>query len=326
MKRLWNRAKILLLLALVPWLGISESTADTVTLKSGEEVKGLVVEQHPDRVILSTADGEIPVLRRNIADIEFDDPAYGLLSLGRLLERRGKLTQALSYYDKAYELNPSLEEAKQAGIGIRSRLFTTLEAGVRGDISKQQDLADAWRLGVPVAERIERYEENNAVLLWERFGIRIRREEDWTKVVKVRLGGYFFRKGIRTGDRLVEVDGRVLRHLNETAVAQNLLKPRYSTMVLTVERQINFPEGLKKRSSKALGFKMKLEYEGLKVLRLKSGSVADRVGLKEGDQVIEVNGQQTRYLPHRKVEKVLADKKASELWVTVNRNFTITRK
>ncbi len=38
-----------------------EIFADTVILKTGKDLKGLVVEEHEDRIIFSTENGEIPV-------------------------------------------------------------------------------------------------------------------------------------------------------------------------------------------------------------------------------------------------------------------------
>ena len=40
--------------------------ADTVTLKNGKDLKGLVVEKHADRIILSTEKKEIPILLKGI--------------------------------------------------------------------------------------------------------------------------------------------------------------------------------------------------------------------------------------------------------------------
>ena len=46
--------------------------ADTVQLKNGQELKGLIVEKHEDRIVLNTEKGETPVLKSSIQNILYD--------------------------------------------------------------------------------------------------------------------------------------------------------------------------------------------------------------------------------------------------------------
>jgi len=310
----------------ISWVLVLPALADTIVLKSGEEVKGLVVEEHEDRIILSTADGEIPIMRKDLGDIQFDETAYSLLSIGRALERQGKYGDALSYYEKALSLNQDLKEAKRAANGVRNRFFAQLDAAPLNEIDKQQDLENAWRTGSTVADQAQKFQEDQENLIWQRLGIKLIQEEDWIKTVAVRLGSNAFKQGIRKGDSLVQIDGKSLRYLNAATVMSDLLKPRYSSMTVRVQRDMKFPSGMKERQLKSLGFDLKQEYDGLVISKVYENSLAKQKRFKEGDQIIKVNDQQTRYLSKRKVINLIQDKKSPELSITINREFKLPRK
>ena len=73
--------------------------AETVQLKDAKELKGLVVEEHHDRIILSTENGEIPVLRDEILKIDYDNPAQNFIQAGRAYEDKERWPEALAYYE-----------------------------------------------------------------------------------------------------------------------------------------------------------------------------------------------------------------------------------
>src|SRR3989338_3099525 len=58
-------------------------SADTIVMKNGKELKGLVVEQHADRVIFSTENGEVPIFLKGVKDIRYDEPAQNFMKIGK---------------------------------------------------------------------------------------------------------------------------------------------------------------------------------------------------------------------------------------------------
>jgi len=316
---------LILGILLTAWMTAS-AQADTVILKSGQEIKGLVVEQHLDRIILSTVDGEMPILQKDIKRVDFDEQAYSLLSLGREMERLHRYAVALSYYEKAYQINPDLAEAGRAAVALRGRYYSDIAVGPIDEIIRQQDFQDAYRSNIGVDEQTELRQQDRKDLVWQRLGIRIAQEGDWTKVTKVRFGSPAFKKGLRAGDVLVEIDGTSLRYMYPLTLMRILLEPRYSTLMANIRRTIIFSELPSRGRLKGLGFKIKLEYDGLKLSRVGAESLAKSKGLRTGDVLIEVNGQKTRYLSTRKVSQIVEDKENTELTMTVHRIFTLARK
>jgi len=69
-------------------------------------------------------------------------------------QRKKKYGLALSYYEKAYKLNPDLMEAKKAAVGIRGRFWSDFAQGPLNEVKKQQEVREgggqhlflcAWR-------------------------------------------------------------------------------------------------------------------------------------------------------------------------------------
>lgn len=279
------------------------SWADTVNFKNGDQLKGLVVEEHEDRVILSTADGEMPVMRKDIEEINFDDPAYTLLSMGRQLERSKKLGEALSYYEKAVQLNPELQEAKTAAIGVRSKMWAGFTEGPVSEVEKQQEIQDAWRADITIDEQAEKDDELDENLLWKRMGFSLLQDGDFARVDDVRVGSYAHQAGLRVQDVVYAVDGRSMRYIQKRVVTQDLLNPRYASMTVEVRRKVTFPAKLKKSDLKNIGIELIQDYNGAMILRVKDGSPAARLGIKKGDRLVRVGEENTRYMPLAKIGK-----------------------
>ena len=119
----------------------------------GTEKKGLVVEQHEDRVILNTEQGEIPVMREQIKDIFYDDQEQTFLQIGESHEAAQRWGEALAFYEKALQVNPDFEDAKKAAIRVRNQFWSKAIAGPSNEVEQKQALYDAWGKGKSARER-----------------------------------------------------------------------------------------------------------------------------------------------------------------------------
>ena len=297
--------------------------ADTITLKNGTERKGLVVEEHTDRIILSTEKGEIPILRRGITNIVYDEPAQNFLKIGQEYEADNRLGEALAYYEKAQSLNPGLAEAASAATRVRNRFWASLTEGPRDEMERKQELYDAWERGTAV-NAFERKKIEERKRLRDGLGLALGKSGEWLELESVDSKKPAAVAGLKKGDRLTAIDGRSLRYLNETAVLAQLLEPRFTNFTLEIERDVFLPGHV---SFKALGMKLKLEYQGLIVRSVKKYSQAEKAGARSRDLIVRVNGEATRYMPLGQVERALAaalgaDERAS---LTIRRGALLAR-
>lgn len=300
--------------------------ADTVTLKSGKDLKGLVVEQHTDRIILSTEKGEIPILRSGIRNIQYDDAEQNFIQIGKAYESENKLGEALAYYEKALEVNPNFEEARKAALGVRNRFWAMSTEGPRNEIEKKQVIYDSWGTGQPLDQLVKRQAQEQSKALREGLGVRLEKKGDWVRVAWTDSKKDAAVAGLRKNDRLVAVDGESLRYLNEDVVARKLLVPRYSNFTLEFERDCFLRPRGDRKDPKQLGLKLKLEYQGIVLDAVKAESPAEASGLKERDLLTHVNGSSTRYLPLKTTASMIRRTVGAAVVLTVRRSALLTRR
>lgn len=303
-----------------------DAAADTVILKNGKEVKGLVVEHHVDRIYLSTENGEICILLSGVQDIRYDEPEQSFLQIGRAYEAQGKLEEALAYYQKAEEVNPRFEEAKKALMGVQNRFWAMKTEGPKNEVEKKGLLYQAWERGGSVSGVNAKAEQDKQKLVNQNFGMTLEKKGDW-----VRLGGVTPRKpaavvGLKRGDRLAAIDGRSLRYLSAEAVAKHFLFPRYTQFTLEFERDCFLYQTERRKSLKKLGMGLRLEYEGLKVYSVKPGSAAHAAGLRAGDLLTRVNGTPTRYMPLQKAAKLVKEYRQERMVMAIRRSVLLARR
>lgn len=301
------------------------ASADTLHLKNGKDLKGLIVEEHADRIVLSTEKGELPILRSGIKSIEYDDEAQNFYQAAKAYEEEKKLGEALAYYEKAVAINPNFEEAKKASIGVRNKLWATSTEGPIQEIEKQQTLYDDWGQGRPSDERAKKETLEDSRALREGMGVSLEEKGEWVRLsfVDSKKGGSL--AGLKKNDRLVAIDGNSLRYLSPAVIARKMLAPRHSSFTLEVERDCFLRKPQARIPLKKLGLKLVLEYRGVVVRSTESGSLAEEAGLKPEDLVVRVDGVSTRYLPLKKLTKIIEGSSSDRVVFTVQRSALLSR-
>jgi tetratricopeptide (TPR) repeat protein len=305
----------------------SDLCADAIKLKNGKELKGLVVEEHEDRILLSTENGEIPVLRRGIRQIDFDNPAQNFAQVGRSFEEKQRWGEAMAYYEKALEVNPDLEEAKNAVARVRNRFWAKTALGPVDEIEKRQALYETWGKGNFSETRKGPEASAPTELLHKDLGLRLLKKGDWVRLSEVIPGKDAALSGLRKNDRLVSIDGNSLRYLNVEAVREKLMSPRHTSFILEYDRECHMARTGFEKELREFGLELKLDTQGVVVTGVKPSSAASRSGFHKNDTIIEVNSVSTRYLPLKKFMDVIQKNPAAvEAVFIVRRSALLTRR
>jgi len=174
-----NRIAVISLLALSPSL----ASADSVFLKSGGEIKGEVVEQRADAVVLEVGPGRITVPMKNVARIVSSTTDLGLyharaaalasrdvqgwLSLAAWAQKHDLATQARDAYEHVLAVDPTNADAHLALGNVRmgDRWVSGAEA------NRARGLVEFEGMWMSPEERQMRLEER-AALAQERQAIR----------------------------------------------------------------------------------------------------------------------------------------------------------
>jgi C-terminal processing protease CtpA/Prc len=294
-------------------------------LKNGKELKGLIVEQHEDRVILSTEKGEMPVPKRGIKKIDFDEPEQNFMQIGLQYEEKKRWGEALAYYEKALEVNPDLEDARKASVRVRNQFWTNSAVGPVEEIERRQTLYDS--LGTP---KKTSHATTKSVVglpsqLKETFGMALERKEEWTQISELVPKREAAMAGLKRQDRLVSIDGMSLRYLNADVVQSKLLSLTRSHFTLEYERDCIVQRTGMEKSLAEVGLVPKLESEGLVIETIKEKSKAASGGLKAGDLLVKINGASTRYMPLKKIMAEI-NKEPLKTIFSVRRSVLLTRR
>ena len=304
---------------------LSNALADTIELKNGRHLKGLVVERHVDRIILSTEKGEIPILLAGIKNIEYDEPEQNFMQIGKAYEAENKLGEALAYYEKALELNPDFEEARKAATAVRNRFWAKSAEGPRDEMEKKQLLYDSWGTGESFTDAPKKRSAEQAERLKGAFGMTLEKKGDWVRIQEAFSKKDAAEAGLKKNDRLVTFDGESLRYLGAEAIARKMLEGRFSNFTLEIERDCFLDKKKGERDLKRLGVKLKLTYEGVLIDEVVPGTPAAEAGLKAEDFLTAMDGVPTRYLPMKKISEMLEKNPKPGCVFTVRRSVFLTR-
>lgn len=283
----------------------SPAFADAVYSQSGSELKGLVVEEHRDRVILSTETGEQTVLRAEVDQIFYDDPERNYLFLGNQSVEEGNFAVAQGFFRKALQIHPFLQEAEDA-------------LGRLADLQAKRGWAYV-ALDPPAA-------------LKKDWGLILEPGQPWPVIREVRESSFAARSSVLPGDAVVSVWGESMGFLPPAEAAQALLGPPGSSVKLTLQRSISLPGSSSvnwwdwwKGSSAWPGVTLGMEHLGLTVLNAQPGGPADSSGIRAKDRIVEIDGHSTRYLPLSDADRILRQAKEKGVSLIIHRDVTLVR-
>ncbi len=284
----------------------SPAFADVIYLKAGEDLKGLVVEEHRDRIVINVQGKERMLLRSEVEEIFFDEPERNFLYLGFQALETGEFGLAREFFHKSLQIHPQFREAEEAVGRLRD---------LQAKPSAQQD---------PDPE----------ATLQARWGVALEPTDRFPRVREVKESSFGARMGLVPGDRLVGAWGASLAYLPLKEAALVLLGPAGSELKLALERQIHLPAATSGKGgfifSAALGRKwpdlsLEMEPSGLTVVSVRPGGAAETAGIRIGDRITAVGGRPTRYAPLMDSRRWIEEAKGRGLTLVIHRDLLFKR-
>jgi len=324
-----SKFKILSLVTCLLSLVTGTLHADTLTMKDGRELKGIVIEDFKDRVIFSTADGEVTVMKENIQELSFESEEDNLIKLAEQAKDRGDFARAYSCYEMASKVNPDSKSIKEGMIALRTQMFRKNEAKKEEAVMRRDELE---RYGPMVreenseeAELAERTEN-----LKNELGITLTIKEGMPQVDAIAIDSPAYEAGIRKGDLIVAVRGKLTGYMSLKDVMKMLLEKQSIESRCVIERTVIVPisenRNMLTGTMDLIGASFSMEFDGLTISDIREGGYSAGAGLKKGDSVVAIYGQLTRYMPLKKALDMIKDSKANGVNLTVRRELSIWRR
>lgn len=274
-------------------LQLTAAFGDEIYFTSGQTLKGLVVEEHVDRLVVSTVDGEQVIWRHDVDQVFFDDPERNYLYLGNEALAAGDFQAALTLYQKAIHLNPAWNDPRDA----------------------LRRLDDRQRRPAGVTERPER-------ALQAAWGLIVAATESYPVLSAVAPDSAAAQAGLRPGDALVAAWGESLGYRSLAQVAQRVAGPAGTEVKITLRRDVTVLAGAV-ASAPWPGFGVTMAPEGLTVSEV--GVLGAAAGLQVGDLVVTLDGRPTRYLPLGQARAAIGKARTAGLRLQIHRHLLILR-
>ncbi len=314
--------KIIIYIVLLLFMSNNFSGADTISMKGGERIKGVIVEEYKDRVVISTVDGEKEIMRDKIGNVIFDLEEQNLTSLGDFYQDRRMYKKAYYYYNKALEVNPNYKRAKD---GLNYVGTYIQQSGRMRKLSHIQRLNEE---GLAKKE-IRTFGRSDAKSsLNNDLGFSLKTKEGAFVISGVALNSPAADAGVKNGDRLTALWGRAIGYMQPGEVEEKLNASGVMDVQLTVERSymLEVVEGMGGYYD-LLGIKLGFsEMEGLVVEEVAVGSAADIAGIQKGDFVVSVQGKTTRYMALDTIAKMITSRKGDTISLETKRDIVIWKK
>lgn len=272
---------------------IPPACADVIYYRTGGTLKGLIVEEHRDRVVVSTEEGEKPILRGDIDEVFYDDAERNYLYLGNEALALREFAMAKGLFRKALQIFPRFQEAEDA-------------------LHRLEDLKLKEESGFKAHDPLE--------ALHEQWGLNLSRQgQKWVVVQGAAEGLLAYRSGIASGDALVSFWGDSLAYLNVVEVAETLVGPPGSAVKLTLSREVSLP------GDATPGITLSMQRLGLTVAAVGPLGRAGRTGLVPGDRIVAMDGKSTRYLPFSQARRILQEAGERGTVLLIHRDRMIRR-
>lgn len=322
------KSVILVLLFVVYAFGCAVSlSADTITTNDRKEVKGIIVEDYKDRVVFSTVDGEMVVMKSDIRELSFDSEEDNLVKLAEQASERRDYSRAMGYYEMALKVNPDSAIVKQGMAYLRGNVFRKEESLKTASIKRQQDM----ELYGPQGPAIQKSDgiDDMAKTLEKTTGIKVSIENSIPIIDGIKPDSPAYEAGLRRGDVLISVWSKLTGYLslkeildllvNKSAIEIRCVIERVADVVINPDKtMISGTEGL-------IGASFIMEMDGLTVSAVKESGSAYSAGLQNSDLVMAIDGKQTRYMPLKKAIELIKRSDEGNVKLTIRRKAIIWR-
>lgn len=286
--------------------------ADTVYLKDGANLKGIVVANYKDRILYSTIDGEKEILKSEIGRIEYDEALDNLIKMGDSSFEKGYYRTAFKYYLMAQEINPDIPSLNDKIFHTETIIAKAPELRKREHLAMKNEIISGRTSSFSPVKRYELEKE-----LKRDMGIAVSRNEDGRFYVEGLTKNSSFRKaGVRDGDAMISVWSLLCSYLVFEDLCGILTRPEEAMIALVIERKLTLRDDL------PFNAKIAMKWEGATIDTVKGKGAAKKTGLKEEDLIIAVGDTPIRYTPLKNVLKMINERRPGTT-ITVQRKLTV---
>lgn len=301
-------AAIAALLLLLGAMTASCASADTIHMKDGRELKGIVVEEYKDRLLVSTVDGEVTMMKSEIKELYFDEEETNLIKLGDQARDAKRYMKAAAYYGGALKLNPDSKGAKDGLLYLQLHISDKIDSMRSDSVRRQRDIDENGGSILVEKSDDEALKEVQSDLS-KSLGLKLCADGFMPFICLVRPDSPAEMAGMIKGDTLVAIWGRLTGYMTLREVADHLLKKASPEIRCTIERtrdvKVNKSKNIFSGPQDSIGADLTIGFDGLTIEKARRGGNISAAGLADGDIIVAIDGVSTRYMAMSKVTGII---------------------
>lgn len=304
--------------------------SDTLYTNDGRELKGIVVEDYKDRIVISTIDGEITTLKSDVKQLYYDSEADNLVKLAEQAREHGDMIKAFAYYDMALRADPDSRPARDGIVFLQGYLFRKEQVKKEDEVRKREEFEKFGVATIVEEKSPEDTLKDLSAAMRRTIGMSLVTKDGSQVVDSVMTGSPAAEAGVKKRDIIVAVWGRLTGYMSLEDVMKVLLEKPSLEIKCMVERDVvvrlnperNVISSLKDIS----GASFTMLFDGLTVSDVVEGGPAFDAGLAKGDLVVSIDGKSTRYMPLKKAVAIMRGTKNGYIHFKIRRELLIWRK
>lgn len=312
---------LLLLLAVSSW-------ADTVYMTNGDVYEGTIKEIYADHIVIKEVSGQLNILKSKIKKIVYDKEEKNLLAFGDKYFRKDRFQEALEYYEKALNLNPTSMDVKDAILKVRGVIFHKKENLQSKRLNQRKNIQD-WgenlgkhyvEEGFPAVEELEVKEE---------FGFVIEKKEGDIRIIDISPSSAAAAVHIFPGDILYAVNAQKVKFKSLDTIHRMILDTLIGDCRVTIERKVVILRDsiyFFQSPFSYIDAKVKKGNKSFFVTEVKEEGRAHLAGLRKNDRIVYVEGEPSSFMTLDSFQKKLMGVKGSRLVLVVRRDLQLIRR
>lgn len=287
------------------------SYADTIVLKDGRRIKGVILSEQQDCYVVKIKIGATKIDKAMIEKIDRLSSEENLVNFGGQYLESKNYDSAMEQYKKALDVNPEYQPAKDA-IAKVEKIKKEIEEKKRTELEKKK-------------KEIE--EEKDA--MEKEFGFKLDVANDQLRIVSVRADSSAETAGLKRSDRIIQINNQLTNGKSFEEIIDLLVKGEGCLYNFLVQKEVKLTRkkiDYQKHSFVGVGIFLDAAGNDLIVNSVMVGEPADLAGLKPRDKVISINGKPTAGISVNDAVELIGGMELSNVMLVIQRSVDVERK
>lgn len=284
--------------------------ADTIILKDGRKIEGLILKERGDSYLVEIRIGTITVDKSMIGKIEKLSDEENCVAAGDRYLDSENYNEALAQYKKALKLNPSFRLAKEGIEKIEKSKKLSEEKKQKEIEIRKRELLDKQGLVAKV------------------FGFELKTAGDRIEIASIIAGSQADAKSLKQGDTVIRINDLLVKNEALDKILDYLVNGEGQAYNFIVQRKVELVRKniiYQKRAVAGVGIFLETSGNNLVIDRLISGEPADKAGLRPSDTIVFIDDKSTAGMSLDEAADLFMGTEFSKLTLVIERNFTLTK-